>query len=59
MVNTIIRWHIIEIKWINPFQASNVVAVLLRVGSALMMRVYATVRAKVMLRGPCIKLIKL
>jgi hypothetical protein len=59
MVNTIIRWHIIEIKWINPFQASDVVAVLLRVGSALVMRVYATIRAKVMLRGLCIELVKL
>lgn len=41
MVNAIVRWHIPDFKWIDAFQAADVVAVLTWIRAALMVRVDA------------------
>ena len=47
-----------KIKWINAFQAANIVGVNLRVGAALVMCVNATNFAEVMLCQLSIELIQ-
>ena len=46
MVNSIICRNVWNQKWIYSFQATDVVAVLIRKGASLMMRVDAAVRAE-------------
>lgn len=51
MVNTIIRGHIFQIEWIDPFEATNVVTIFMGIGTPLVMGVNTAVGAKVMLGG--------
>jgi len=58
MINAIIGRNIIDQEGIDAFEATDVVTILLRIGSPLMMRIYAADRAEIMLRGKGIELIK-
>jgi len=41
MVDSVVDMDIFDFEWINPFQASNIVAILLRIRAALVMCVDA------------------
>jgi len=58
MINTIIGRNIIDQEGIDILKATDVITILLRIGSPLMMRINAADRAEIMLRGKCIELIK-
>jgi hypothetical protein len=46
-----------NVEWINVLKASNVKAILIRIGATLMMRIDSAVGAEVVLRGHRIELI--
>lgn len=58
MINTIIGRHITDQEGIDALKATDVVTILLQIGSPLMMRINAADRAEIMLRGKGIELIK-
>lgn len=58
VIDTVVRGHIFNFERIHTFQAPNVVSILLRVRATLMVGVYATRGAEVVLRGIGIELIE-
>jgi len=58
MVDAIAGRYIENVERIHIFEASNVVAVLVGIGAALMMRIDSAVGAEVVLRGHRVELIQ-
>jgi hypothetical protein len=58
MVDAIARRYIGNVERIHILETSNVVAVLVGIGAALMMRIDSAVGAEVVLRGHSVELIK-
>ena len=59
MVDSIPRRHRLKVKRIDALQTSNVVAVLIWIGAALMMRVDAAYGTEVVLRGSRVEVVQL
>ncbi len=58
MIDPIVGLHTWNIKRIDAFKATNVIAILLWIGSPQMMRIDAAVRAEVVLRGHGVELVQ-
>lgn len=59
MIDTVTGSHFAQIKRINTFQAGDVVAVLARHGSALVVGIDAAIRTKIMFGAHGVELVKL
>ena len=59
MIDTITGSHFAQFKRVNAFQAGDVVAVLARHGSALVVGIDAAIRTKIMFGAHGVELIKL
>ncbi|KFF50422.1 hypothetical protein GY26_02075 [Gammaproteobacteria bacterium MFB021] len=59
MIDAVIGRNIGDGKRINAFKAAYVITILTRVGAALMMRIDATIRAKIVLSGERVELVQL
>jgi hypothetical protein len=57
VVDTIACGDVGNVEWIHVLKASNVKAILIRIGATLMMRIDSAVGAEVVLRGHRIELI--
>jgi hypothetical protein len=57
MIDAIIGRNVLKFKGINSLQTGHIVAILLRVGAALVMRINASVSVEIMLGGECIELV--
>ena len=55
MVDSVVDLDIFDSEWIDPFQAANIVAILLRIRATLVMCVDAADRAEKVARLICIE----
>lgn len=57
MAGTVVDRNLVKIERTDPLKARNIDAVLLRIGTTLVMRIDAAARTEVMLRGVGVELI--
>lgn len=58
MIHAVVRRYWTKLKWVNALKAADVVSVLLRVGSALMVCIDTAYRAEIVLRRLGIELVQ-